>query len=112
MPDINLLPQNLNILTVSGDDVRLFVEVESGIDCGTSNISIANVTFAANMVANNTNYPANIVKDVANSTVQATWTGNVTAGVGPGSYKWFMTFNDGLTRTKLKGDFVLTSRTS
>lgn len=111
MANINLLPENLDIKAVSGDDIRLFVEVANGTDCS-SNISIANVTFAANMVANNTNYPANIVKDVANSTVQATWTGNVTAGVGPGSYKWFMTFNDGLTRTKLKGDFVLTSRTS
>lgn len=109
MAEIDLLPKQLDVLTVAGDDVRLFVEVDDGTNC--SNVSIANVTFAANMVANNTNYPANIVKDVANSTVQATWTGNVTAGVGPGSYKWFMTFNDGLTRTKLKGDFVLTSRT-
>lgn len=108
---LDLTPVKFDIKACSGDDVRLFVEVADGAGC-TSNISIANVTFAANMVANNTNYPAAIVKDVANSTVTATWTGNVTAGVGPGSYKWFMTFTDNLTRTKLNGNFVLVSRTA
>lgn len=111
MSILDQLPARLDIKACSGDDVRVFVEVTDNTGC-TSNVSIANVTFVANMVANNTNYTANIVKDVANSTVTATWTGNVTAGVGPGSYKWFMTFTDNLTRTKLNGDFVLISRTA
>jgi hypothetical protein len=108
---LDLKPSTLDIVSVSGDDVRLVVEVNSQSDCESSNFSIANVTFVANMVANSSNYTANIVKDVANSVMTATWTGNVTAGVGVGSYKWYLLFTEGgLTRTKVAGNFTLVAR--
>ena len=108
MPELNLLPTNLNIACVAGDDVNIEVYISrANSACGDSSLAnITNTTFSAVLKTSNATYEATIVKDIANSKVTATWSDTQTALAGAGSWKWWMTFTDAnITRTRVSGEF-------
>ena len=113
MPDLNLLPTNLNISAIAGDDVNIEVYVsKANAACGDSSLAdITNTTFSAVLKTSNATYEATIVKDIANAKVTATWSDTQTTSAGVGSWKWWMTFTDAnITRTRVSGEFRGVSR--
>lgn len=113
MPELNLLPTNLNIACVAGDDVKVEVYVsKAASSCEQSTaVDITNMTFAAILKTTTTEYAATISKDIASGKVTATWSDTQTAAAGAGNWKWWMTFTDGdITRTRVSGEFRGVSR--
>lgn len=106
MAEFQQLPAELNISCVAGDDLRLTVKILSGRDCETASVDISGLLFEAFFTGLNTNYPAEVTKDIANSRAILTWTDSQTATAGPGEYQWKLRITDGeITRTRLSGRF-------
>jgi hypothetical protein len=109
MPDLNLLPTNLNISAIAGDDVQIVVTVITGCD---TPANISSTTFAAAFKAANTTYNATTSANSTTGEVIVTWSDGQTTAAGAGSYKWWMVFTDGdITKTRLAGNFQVVSRT-
>lgn len=111
MAELNLLPTVLNIECVVGDDVSVEVLITSGTGCNATVMDISGITFAAELSANGTIYPATVTKDLATGKVTAVWSDSQTSAAGPGSWKWWLKMTSGaITRTRLAGTFRGVSR--
>ncbi len=114
MPDLNLLPPNLNISAIAGDDVQIVVTVITGTSgCNSSTLAnISSTTFAAAFKTSNATYNATTSANSTTGEVIVTWSDGQTSAAGAGSYKWWMAFTDGdITRTRIAGNFLVVSRT-
>jgi len=114
MPDLNLLPPNLNISAIAGDDVQIVVTVITGTSgCSSSTLAnISSTTFAASFKTPSATYNATTTANSTTGEVIVTWSDGQTAAAGAGSYKWWMAFTDGdITRTRIAGNFLVVSRT-
>jgi len=113
MPDLNLLPPNLNISAIAGDDVQIVVTVITGTSgCNSTLANISSTTFAAAFKTSNATYNATTSANSTTGEVIVTWSDGQTSAAGAGSYKWWMAFTDGdITRTRIAGNFLVVSRT-
>jgi hypothetical protein len=110
MPDLNLLPTNLNISAIAGDDVQIVVTVITG--CSNTPANISSTTFAAAFKTSNATYNATTSANSTTGEVIVTWSDGQTTAAGAGSWKWWMTFTDSdITKTRLAGNFQVVSRT-
>ena len=108
MPDLNLLPTNLNISATAGDDVQIVVTVITGCDIPAD---ISSTTFAAAFKTSNATYNATTSANSTTGEVIVTWSDGQTSAAGAGNYKWWMAFTDGdITRTRIAGNFQVVSR--
>lgn len=111
MPELNLLPPNLHISAIAGDDVQIVVTVMTGTGCSNTLANISSMTFAAAFKTSNATYNATTSANSTTGEVIVTWSDGQTSAAGAGSYKWWMAFTDGdITRTRIAGNFQVVSR--
>jgi hypothetical protein len=113
MPELNLLPPNLNISAIAGDDVQIVVTVITGTSgCSNTPANISSTTFAAAFKTSNATYNATTSANSTTGEVIVTWSDGQTTAAGAGNYRWWMTFTDSdITKTRLAGNFQVVSRT-
>ena len=111
MPNLNLLPTNLNISAIAGDDVQIVVTVITVTGCSDVMTDISSMAFTASFKTLIATHNATISTDSATGKVTVTWSDSQTTLAGPGNYRWWMTFADGdITKTRLAGNFQVVSR--